>query len=212
MMGFPDARDITGWLVIGAVDMAESAEIRGIAERNTIANNSSLPLAVRAAAKADAYLTFMNLVGDDKKFDVKKEMEAQLRSKTTKIGDQWYEYSTAGNIVYGFYGKAAGFSEYELRRGAGYAQEQDYKRDPKKGIGPCGAPHYCDTIDDYAAVGLGMFLYDKYYNKNGVLTENDLLDAIEKYADTTKMNIVEAPKDFVPRTSYYSANKFYRIR
>ena len=199
-----DYRDLTAWLVLAAVDITNSPEMQNIKVLNTFGGDGGL------GGKITAFWEFKGLVGDGKKYDVKDEIKNQLGNKT-KIGDQWFEYSTAGNILYGFYGRAVGFSKTELRAGAGYAQWADYKRDPKNGVGPCDSKHFCDTKVDYYAVGFGMYLYDEYYERDNQLTQTDLLEAMEKYQDIDKMDVVNAPKTFRPQRSYYPPNPFYHM-
>lgn len=184
-----------------AVDIAESTEMQAIAKLNSTATTEPL-------AKVSAYAAFYSLVSDGAKYDVKDNILAEL-GDPIKIGDKWYEYSTPGNILFGFYGKAAGFSEFELRYGAGFAQKLDYKKDETRGIGPCDAPYYCDTNVDYFAVGFGMFLYDEYYKPDARLTEVDLLDAFDKYKDADKMDLKPSPSNFIPRYTEYKPSHFY---
>lgn len=198
-----DKRDLTKWIVAAAVDIAESTEMQAIAKLNSTTTTEPL-------AKVSAYAAFYLLVSDGAKYDVKDNILIEL-GDSIRLGDKWYEYSTPGNILFGFYGKAAGFDEFELRRGAGFAQEQDYKRDKKNGIGPSGAPYYSDTEVDYYAIGFGMFLYDEYYKPNGKLTETDLLDAFDKYKDADKMDLKSSPRNFTPRHKEYSPSHFYNM-
>jgi hypothetical protein len=194
-----DQRDLTTWVVAAAVDIAESSEMNLIRGLNEMGSQE----------KAAAYGLFYEAVSDGAKYDVKDKILVQI-GLDTKIGDGWYEYSTAGNILFGFYGKAAGFTEDELRVGAGTAQMLDYLAEAERGKGPCNSTYFCDTEVDYYAVGFGMYLYDNYYKDDGELTEEDLLDAFETYEDTDKMDIVSGPNDFRPRYHNYPANQFYQ--
>jgi hypothetical protein len=194
-----DKRDLTTWLLAAAVDIAESSDMYSVREAKALGLGGL------------AWARFIGVVKDGAKYDVKDRIKDQI-GLDTKIGNNWYEYSTAGNILYGFYGKAAGFTEFELRAGAGAAQYADYKRDPEEsGIGPCSPPYYCDTEDDYAAVGLGMYLYDNYYKEDKTLTRADLLDAFKKYEYSNQMNLVNKPKDYQPRYYEYRVDRFYQM-
>ena len=155
-----------------------------------------------------AWAGFISVVKDGAKYDVKDKIELQIGLET-KIGNNWYEFSTAGNILFGFYGQAAGFTEFELRAGAGAAQLADYDRDPTSGIGDWST--FYDTENDYAAVGFGIYLYDNYYKDDGELTEADLLAAFESYSNANKMALIEKPKDFKPRYYEYPVNRFYQM-
>lgn len=195
-----DKRDLTTWLVAAAVDIAESREMRTIWTLNT-----------SFQGRVYTWPKFISLVGDGAKYDVKDNILEKV-GRRTKIGDNWYEYSTSGNILYGFYGKAAGFTEYELRRGAGLAQKWDHDRDPDENeMGPCEKPYYCDTEDDYAAVGFGMHLYENYYEKTGKLTRDDLMDAFDTYKSSNKMALRDKPAGFQPLYRLYRVDQFYNM-
>lgn len=106
-------------------------------------------------------------------------MEKQL-GRELVIGGEWFEYSTPGNIAYGFLGAALGFSKAEIYGGAGVAQAGDYAtgcsgKSPCE-IGPLYSPPMSrsgsprgpyspaifplgDTVDDAFAVRLGFELY-----------------------------------------------------
>ncbi len=60
------------------------------------------------------------------KYDVKKGMAGLLDTDVIKIGNKWYEYSTAGNILFGYYSRAAGFDLGTIQKGAGGVQVFDY--------------------------------------------------------------------------------------
>jgi hypothetical protein len=137
-------------------------------------------------------------------------MLEEFPNKTVKIGDNWYEYSTPGNIIYGFYGKAAGFTDDELYRGAGTAQQIDYYWNKEGDLGPTEAPFYGDTEDDHYAVRFGIYLYDNYYKNDKELTKKELLDAFDNYEYADKMALRNKPENFLPRNKYYRANHFYQ--
>jgi hypothetical protein len=202
---------MTKWIVAAAVDIAESAEMQAIARLNNVSKYGGIagPL-VPSGAKTLAFSKFKTLVEDGAKYDVKDEIERTI-GLDTKIGNEWYEFSTAGNILYGFYGTAAGFSEAELRLGAGYAQAADYYDKKKAGIGPWYPPYLFDTEVDYYAVGFGIYLYDNYYKDDKKLTTADLLEALKSYEHADKMDIINAPNDFRPRYYNYPTNHFYQI-
>ncbi|GEM_PF-5419173 len=153
---------------------------------------------------------FYLLVHDGAKYDVKDKMQEQFGPESPiKIGDNWYEFSTAGNIFYGFYGTAAGWTEDELYIGAGVAQQLDVELRNEGELGPCDAPYYCDTVDDHYAVEFGIYLYNEYYQSDQSLTITDLKNAFDNFEHSDKLAIVESPKNFLPRYNNYSANRFY---
>jgi hypothetical protein len=192
-----DKRDVTKWLVAASVDIAESEEMQSVKEANS------------EFRKLDAKAEFESVVADGMKYDVKDNMLEDL-GRTIKISNNWYEYSTAGNIIYGFYGKEAGWSDFELYAGAGIAQYEDWKRG-EGDLGPRRPPFYGDTVDDHYAVKFGIYLYDNYYADDGILTVADLLDAFETYSYADRMAPEEKPKNFLPRYYEHPTNRFYEM-
>jgi RHS repeat-associated protein len=190
-----DKRDMSQWIVAATVDAAESIEMKMIKLEN------------KAGGKAVAYASFVGLVSDGKKYDVKDKIKTEV-GRTVKIGSKWFEWSTTGNILYGFYGLAAGFTKGELHAGAGLAQIKDHYANPDES--PIGdASTYYDTSDDYYAIEFGFYLYENYYAVNGELTEADLLDALNTFSDVDKMALREAPKTFYPKWDKYDVDQFY---
>jgi RHS repeat-associated protein len=193
-----DKRDVTKWIVAAAVDIAESEGMQSVKAAN------------ERFDKPTAMSEFINLVEDGAKYDVKDKMLEEFKGDPIKIGDNWYEFSTAGNIIYGFYGKEAGWSDFELYAGAGKAQIDDWIR--KEGdLGPLGPPYYGDTMDDHFAVRFGIHLYNNYYAKDRTLTTADLLDAFDNYKYIKWMALEPKPKVFLPRYYEYPTNRFYQM-
>ncbi len=123
-------------------------------------------------------------------------MKMQLGDELV-IGGEWFEYSTPGNIAYGFLGAALGFTKAEIAIGAGVAQANDYYRVACSGQTPCEVGPIAanprpigkagpgpmlpdiwplgDTVDDAYAVRLG---YDLYGATGGRATASALTVAI----------------------------------
>jgi RHS repeat-associated protein len=204
-----DKRDLTGWLAAVCVDAAESTEIKQIAGLNAapggiVRAGTGLIVTSKAALKVEAYKDFYGLVSNGKKFDVKLQIRETL-GETIQLGNNWYEYSTAGNILYGFYGLAAGFSKTELSGGAGLAQLNDIFA---KGNIPGGPGTFFDTEDDYYAVLFGYFLYENYYG-DGVLTESEVVDALSQFKYADKLAKKPEPPNIQLTPKKYPANQFY---
>jgi RHS repeat-associated protein len=187
-----DQRDLTTWLVAAAVDIAESAVMQSVQDANS------------EFRKLDAKALFESVTRDGAMYDVKDKTKEQLNGGPIKIGKNWYEYSTVGNILFGFYGKAAGWSDTELYLGAGIAQMEDVF---VRGEGDLG-PFFGDTTDDHFAIGFGIYLYENYYG-DGVLTESELLDALENYGYAYAMALEPQPAEFLPRYYDYPVDRFY---
>ncbi len=74
-----------------------------------------------------------NLVGDRCKWDFKHKIRGEIgevimlthEDPGGHLGYRWYEYSTPGNVFFGWMGMSVGFPDWFLHRGAGYAEVQD---------------------------------------------------------------------------------------
>ena len=165
---FPD-RDLTQFAVAQAQFMAQSPVTGWLAFENAHPAQSGSPM-----FKISAYLTFQGLVGDGKRWDLKDKMRRRLGDSYMLCGTSncyWFEYSVLGNILYGYVGTQAGFSEIELRLGAGYAEARDPENRPKfnwPAIHPIAylpeerRPYYYDDPFDYRAVGMGIEMSRRY--------------------------------------------------
>jgi RHS repeat-associated protein len=130
-------------------------------------------------------------------WDIKRTMLATLRSKVTVICGagkcRGVDYSTAGNILYGFVGTHIGLDSGTLYRGGGHAETTDeshsnqprtWHDNPLFGIPTHGyfneqwASTYYDDPTDHEAIRLGIDLYatfgaDMTYEEYiGFLTEH----------------------------------------
>ena len=166
--GVPDAlrgayRDLTRWITEAAVYMASSQEIESVNEyMQRFKETGAIDYLILGMYE------FSSIVKDGAPFDVKDKIKQKLGSTIT-LGDFRFEYSTAGNILYGFYGSAAGFDIETLHIGAGGAQTWDWIKstltigdyDQNASLGPVN--YYFDTVDDYYAVEFGYLLYEEYY-------------------------------------------------
>ncbi len=210
----PDMRDLTDWLPSAAVYMATDSEIKKI----NILNKFQSPTCDDWAewlAKAEAGRRFYNIVKDGARFDVKDKIYDDL-GEVVKLGQQWYEYSITGNILYGFYGIAAGYDKDSLHAGAGFAQLADFLRwlwkaehegedepvtiDPGYGL---------DTGDDYYAIEFGIWLYQNKYKHDGNLTTSEFASSFFSFAYTPFLAHRADPGDYKPNThGPYAPNHF----
>lgn len=109
-------------------------------------------------------------MGDGKRWDFKDEMEGELGSSFLLCSASrcyWFEYSVLGNILYGYVGMQAGFAEWEVRLGAGYAEVRDPENRARRNWPACHPIAYVpaerrdywyDHSFDYVAVGMGIEL------------------------------------------------------
>jgi len=202
----PDRRDLTRWLLRACIDSANSPEMQFLRHNNDAFFMKALVSPVLAAlGSVGNMILFKSYVGDGKKYDVKDQIRSTLGFEIIILDDQAYEYSTAGNMLYGFYGRAAGYSSEILHAGAGVAQLSDHRRCGDE-MGPLKTYMY-DTVDDYYAVEFGIYLYDNYYD-DGVLTELEMVTALRTFPDRDKLNHVPMPA-YVPAIETYSVEEFY---
>jgi len=54
-----------------------------------------------------------------------------------------------------------------------------------------------------------MFLYNNYYD-DGQLTESEFLDALSKFPDADKLDIVSPPDKYIPADDEYEVDEFYQ--
>ena len=205
--GTKDRRDLTDWMARALVDSAKNPGIKHIARLN---KEKSLLSAVQANGE------FTALVKNDAYFDVKWNVLDSV-GHTIKLGNNWYEFSASGNIMYGFYGSAANFSPTALYQGAGAAQRFDdflfswgLSKHPEyhTNLGQLENPFYVDTEDDHYGVQVGIELYEQYQN-TGTLTASDLAHALDTNPYKTKMNPQLSPSKCKPATSDYPTDAFY---
>ena len=73
--------------------------------------------------KTSAYGLFAYMVWPGHEWDPKDYIRSTLyKGISQKIRDQWYFYDIWGNIMFGYLGSAAGFTDFELLNGAGLVQ------------------------------------------------------------------------------------------
>ncbi len=85
--------------------------------------NRSVPGVQSGLAKLDAFLVFGWMVQQDGPWDPKPYIRTHGEPQYShRIGEWWYYYDIWGNIMFGYLGTAAGFSESELLEGAGLEQ------------------------------------------------------------------------------------------
>ena len=110
------------------------------------------------AVKSEALERFRALVQDRAVWDFKVPLLKDLGTSIMLCdfhGCSWYGYEVVANIHFGYVGRAAGFTWFELHYGAGIAQEQDNTLPSGKGkwyaLG--------DEPEDYQAIDMGIYLF-----------------------------------------------------
>ena len=175
-----DSRDLTPWIV------EELNFLPTIPESQTFATSfETSPGALSPNCMLCAYYYFYQLVADGAPLDVKDKILQEV-GKVIKLGDSWFEYSTAGNILFGYYGAAWGFSSAELHSGAAVAQLQDFIRNPNTPLGP-----RIDTTDDYYGIELGIILYNEGFAPDGTITSEEFVDILSTYEHANSLAVME---------------------
>ena len=108
-----------------------------------------------------------DLVAAGRPLDYKAQIYQQYGAQV-RVGPRKFDFDIFANINYGYVGRAAGFSEQELRGGAGAAQIVDNVLKPLlnganpkwENIGPVTS--YFDDPRDQAAIRIGIRLWDRY--------------------------------------------------
>lgn len=121
--------------------------------------------------KVAAYSTWIEMVDYGKPWDHKLELET-AKINTVKLEGDDFKYDVIANIHYGYIGAAAGFSDIELKAGAGAAQIWREKSIVRlaSDLGSFG-----DDSKDQAAIAAGIWL-----QKN---PDKTLKDAINEFGD-----------------------------
>jgi len=119
-------------------------------------------LALGGGLRVVGYLWWKEMVKDGARWDFKDRIRKRLGDSIMLCDDEicdWYERSMPGNIFYAYVGRVAGFSEFELRAGAVYAQQRDPQNNPLTNNWPW--PIFgLDQASDQAAIELGFQMYN----------------------------------------------------
>ncbi|MGQ0603126.1 MAG: RHS repeat-associated core domain-containing protein, partial [Anaerolineales bacterium] len=186
-----DRRNLTSWMPRALTYFANHPKIRSIQEANARAIAAHVPV-----AGVSTFPEFAGLVQDNAPLDIKRRIESEFQRGPVKLADEWYEYTTPGNIAYGFYGTAAGYDSATLHVGAGVAQAKDYHVDKD---GPPGQWEFLlDTYDDYYAIDFGIQLYRNYYAPDGMLTQDEFVTALSTYEYRSALAVKVGPMDYQP--------------
>jgi hypothetical protein len=186
----PDPRDLLFWILKELnylPTMPDGVEIKELLSPELIPFSSYYGRLFLAGSE------FHDLVKDGALLDVKDKIEDLLGDKI-RLGDFWFEYSTPGNILFGFYGTAWGWDSTSLHIGAGFAQIMDGVRG--KGIGPLGLGF--DTADDFSAIDLGIQLYNEAYAPDGRVTATEFLEMLSNFESLSTMNPATSTSNPVP--------------
>jgi putative hemolysin len=132
--------------------------------------------------RGTAGLWWANMVKDGARWDFKDVIKTRLGESVMLCGTDecgWFEFSMPGNLFFSYVGRVAGFSEFEIRTGAIYAQQTD-----PENVWWLNTWYGLDQATDVAALELGFELY----NLVGGAVSEDLLRMHFKYLVTMYRN------------------------
>jgi RHS repeat-associated protein len=131
------------------------------AQQRAELDRKRLEAATGMLLRGTAGLWWANMVKDGARWDFKDALITPPKGPGESImlcgtdGCDWYEYSMPGNIFFSYVGRVAGFSEFEIRAGAIYAQQTD-----PENVWWLNTWYGLDQATDVAALELGFELYD----------------------------------------------------
>ncbi|MBD1895739.1 PA14 domain-containing protein [Coleofasciculus sp. FACHB-129] len=121
---WPDADSVINFMAGEFSNNPKTQEVEAMRFLNDI-NNPWLILIGAPLAKLIAYSIWADQVRAGGKWDHKKEIKARSDKKEWTIDGttgRYYQFESWSNSHYGYVGRIAGFSEFELLQGAGLAQ------------------------------------------------------------------------------------------
>jgi RHS repeat-associated protein len=218
-----DDRDLTDWLIrqLNAnLSAPSTADIRRLNFEGVVPDvlqwvfncPTTVDVVDRAAGKALAFAYWIHLVKDRARYDYKHAIKAKMGESIRlcyQTGCEWLDYSVPGNINYGYTGRAAGFTGFELHSGASYAEVCDPAHSLADKLCPVDGSGYFNTDwaltafddpTDYTAVELGIELYSR--NPSGV-NRDDFERLLGKYLPT--LDKADRPKR-IYRNLVYGTN------
>ena len=209
----PDGRDLTDWLVR---ELRTNATGSAVGLIQHLFTSSGHEFGVAATGAPAAYVEWYRLNHDGARFDFKDRIDLLVGESIMLCGLYdcgWYDYSTPGNIHYGFVGAASGFSLETLHFGASYAEitDPDHANDPEENLinsfyfQPEWASTMYDDPLDYNAIEFGYALYRSF---GPDLTVEQLQWAFTLYAKVLNHPLQTSA---VPTQPYYNPDWPYPV-
>jgi len=182
----PNNEAATRWLVEAMSRNAVSPEARTIRLLNQLALSTAIipvpvllpppfpPLvgpcpALGIPPKALAYWVWIEMVKTGAPWDFKEPIfyrwpGFEWGGENIRMCCGWYWYEAVANIHYGYVGRAAGFTDFELKAGAGAAQYLEHRNAEwyreRIAEGEVGWHTYYDEPEDQAGIQIGLDLYN----------------------------------------------------
>ena len=211
--------DLTSYLAAAMTAHGEDARLEHIADGinpemgyMTLGGDGGLAwLGYGAGRGGGAYTQFLGLEGPYAEWDIKQKILQELRQGVILCGEvcDWYDYSTPGNIHFGYMAGLAGIN-HDIAAVAGGAEEQKDLVSEGKGL----HPEYCkglacDNPQDQAAVDFGYSLAGKY--PNGITAADLRKELTVSWTSQFQRPIdpsFQPPYPASPGINYYGPNHF----
>lgn len=197
--GRPKCHDLTAYLALAMSAHGNDPRLQKIAE----SINPSMPpvmslgseslglqyLGLTLGGGIGGYKRFNDLEASFKEWDIKRNIQRDLGDGIILCGEtcDWYDYSTPGNIHFGYVAGRAGI-DHEIAAVAGGLLEQWdlFVQEGKINLGYCNWTFKCDSPQDQAAVDFGYALAEKY--STGITPED-----LKKELTVDKTNQFQRP-------------------
>jgi len=173
-------RDLTGYLALAMTKHGQDSRVKEIA--NLISWGTSAGAGTGTAIRnlLTAYVKFYNLEASKKEWDIKVNINVNLGKNIvlcgTGINCGWFDYSTPGNIHFGYIAGLAKIDHFVSAVAGGVLEQSDLK-DAADNAGVSYNPlkcftqnaiDKCDNPQDQAAVDFGYKLSKNPKYKNGI--------------------------------------------
>jgi len=149
-----------------------------------------------ASFKLGARESWVDLMADGHRWDFKDRILLRMGNSIRLCdGDEcgWYDYSTPGNIHYGYVGRAAGWNTVELHLGATYAQQTDPENVPELNA------WHGDQPGDFQAIEMGARMY-------GICFRNASLACFQAALKQYKAGLARSAPPLIPYYSFYGTS------
>jgi RHS repeat-associated protein len=172
----PDCYDLTAYLALAMSKHARDPRLQWIAEginppqppvTSLGADSYGLQwLGYSLGRKAGAYGQFNGLESAFKEWDIKRSILMRFKSGGIILCGEtcdWYDYSTLGNIHFGYVAGRAGIDHEVAAIAGGILEQSDMlQKEAKIDLSYCNWTLKCDNPQDQAAVDFGYYLAKKY--------------------------------------------------
>jgi RHS repeat-associated protein len=193
--------DLTGYLALSMSKHGQDARVKAIAYQLKLANlYGKVSDLARTALWVSAYRAFEKLEGGGKEWDIKIEIQQKLRDGIVLCGEKnncrWLDYSTPGNIHFGYVAGLAKIDYFAAALVGGLLEQKDLF-DNNLPLEPLycfqnALPGFCDNPADQAAVDFGYKLAVNY--KNGI-SDQQLRQELQSNGMN---NFQKPPSGFIP--------------